>query len=112
MEIELKIILPIVVSVIGLLYAAFWLGGNKRKKSDNDKADFDNRIDKAEDWLIRLEKTTDFAGKQVQTNYEYKSMILKVLLYGEMHFKSCENPKDDFKDYLDLLSKKFNNKNA
>lgn len=107
MEIALKIVIPF-CGIIGLLYAAFWLGGNKKKKSDNTRGDYDNRAAIAEDWLNRLEKTTDLAGRHLQTKEEYKSMILEVLRKGEMHFNTCANPEDDFKIYLAFLSKRFN----
>lgn len=91
----------------GLLYSAFWLGGNKKKKSDNTKGDYDNRADIAEDWLNRLEVISEKAGQYYQDKEDYRMDILKMLRISKEHIETCENPKDDFSEALKAFNKKY-----
>lgn len=100
-------ILKYSVYVGGLLYAGYKLGGWKRKKSDNTKADFDNRSEISEEWLIKLERVSDIAGKNLMDKEETRGEILRMLRFAEAHFETCERPADDFKKFVNNLKQKY-----
>lgn len=100
-------LLPYIIPPIAGILAGWFLKGWKRQASDNTKADFTNRSDIAEEWLVKLEKLSDVAGKNLMDKEKARAEILKILRLTEEHFEKCEAPKDDFRDFIDFLKQKY-----
>jgi tetrahydromethanopterin S-methyltransferase subunit H len=107
-----KIPLDLLAKLVGglaFILLGFFLGNFKKKKSDNRRGDYDNRAHVAEDWIERIEKLSDIAGKSVMEKQEARMELIKLLRYAEEHISVCESPVDDFNAFVSVLKKKYAN---